>query len=79
MQKAWSRNRPVRPDVDPLLKQIRFLIAKDPRSTWAKANVSGLSPTTINSWLKGKTRHPQAASLQMAARMLGKKLVLEDK
>lgn len=79
MAKQWSKNRPVRPDTDPLYLQVKKLIAKDPRSTWAKANVSGLSPTTINNWMKGKTHHPQGTSLQMAARMLGKKIVLTDR
>jgi len=67
----WSANRPRRPDVDPLYLEIVDLIEKDPRSTFAKANVSGLSPATINNWTMRRVRHPQASSLQLAARMLG--------
>ena len=79
MPKPWSPSRPHKPNIDPMLDQIRTMIRNDPRSTWAKANVSGLSPNTINSWLNGKTRHPQAVSIQMAARMLGARLILEKK
>lgn len=75
--KAWSPNRPVRPDVDPLYDEIRTLILMDPRSTWAMANVSGLSTSTLKNWADGKVKRPQGVSLQMAARMLGKKIVLQ--
>lgn len=79
MTKQWSKRRPVRPATDPLYQQIRRLIIEDKRSTWAKANVSGLSPSTIKNWSEGRVSHPQGTSLQMAARMLGKKIILEDK
>ena len=68
---SWSKDRPVKPAVDPLYLELVDLIEKDPRSTWAKANVSGLSPATISNWTMRRVKHPQASSLQLAARMLG--------
>lgn len=66
--------RPVKPDRDPLLAELMVTMAKDPRTRNAKANVSGLSNATLKNWETGKTRRPQALSLQMAYRMLGYEL-----
>ena len=74
MKKVWSHNRPQRPNHDPMLDDILPLLRADRRSTWAKANVSGLSPSTLNNWESGKVRHPQSSSVQMAYRMLGYRL-----
>jgi len=71
MKNRWSPDRPVRPERDPLLEEIVELLARDNRSRWTKTNVSGLSPTTLRNWECGRVRHPQAASIQLAARMLG--------
>jgi len=79
MSTVWNKNRPTKPIVDPLYKQIVKFLLQDNRSTYAKANVSGLSQSTLNNWIKGKVRRPQSVSLQMAADMLGKKLTLVDK
>lgn len=73
----WSPDRPVKPSTDPLYEQIKELMAGDTRSTWAKANVSGLSTTTLTNWQRGKVKRPQGVSLQMAARMLGYEIVLK--
>lgn len=70
----WSKDRPVKPDMDPLLRDIVTLLKNDSRSTYAKANVSGLSPSTLKNWEKNKVRRPQSVSLQMAYRMLGYEL-----
>lgn len=70
----WSPDRPKKPDVDPLFEELVGLILADPRSTYAKANVSGLSAATFKNWTHGKVRRPQAVSMQMAARMLGLKM-----
>lgn len=72
--KQWSKSRPQRPDRDPMLDDILPLLARDKRSTWAKANVSGLSPATLKNWEAGKVRNPQSTSMQMAYRMLGYRL-----
>lgn len=73
----WSPDRPEKPSVDPIYDQIRTLLLMDKRSTWAQANVSGLSTATLNNWQRGKVKRPQGVSLQMAARMLGYDIVLE--
>lgn len=78
-KQVWSKNRPIKPDSDPLLKQIVPLLQRDNRSNYAKANVSGLSPTTFRNWTRGKVKHPQAVSVAMAARMLGYELKLVRK
>ena len=70
----WSADRPVKPDVDPMLGDLREALRKDNRSTFAKANVSGLSPSTIKNILEGRTRMPQGLTYQMAYRMLGYQL-----
>lgn len=75
-QPKWDRDRPVKPDVDPLYLQITSMIQQDTRSTYAKANVSGLSTATINNWCKHKVKRPQSVSLQMAAKMLGYQITL---
>lgn len=72
----WDRDRPVKPDVDPLYLEVTNLMKMDSRSTYAKANVSGLSTATINNWCKFKVRRPQSVSLQMAAKMLGYEITL---
>ena len=54
----------------PLVDRLRA----DKRSNFAKANVSGLSPSTLKNWENGKVRRPQSVSVQMAYRMLGYEL-----
>lgn len=75
--RLWSPRRPKRPEIDPLYKEILTLLKYDNRSTWAKANESGLSTTTIRNWEKRKVKRPSGVSLQMAAAMLGKRIRLE--
>lgn len=70
----WSKDRPQKPEIDPMLADLREALAADRRSTFAKANVSGLSPSTINDILNHKTRRPQAVTYQMAYKMLGYEL-----
>lgn len=66
----WSKDRPQKPELDPLLEDLLPLLRADRRSTFAKANVSGLSPSTLKNWQNNKVRRPQSVSLQMAFRML---------
>jgi hypothetical protein len=67
----WSKNRPVKPEVDPFMDDIVNRLSGDKRSQFQMADQSGLSPTTISNWMKGKVKRPQATSLVMAYRMLG--------
>ena len=75
--RLWSPRRPERPDVDPLYTQLLRLLERDKRSVWTKADESGLSTSTIRNWQKGKVKRPSGVSLQMAARMLGKRIRLD--
>lgn len=71
---TWSKDRPQKPDRDPMLDDLLPLLAADPRSNFAKANVSGLSASTLRKWERGDVRRPQSVSVQMAYKMLGYEL-----
>lgn len=75
--RLWSPRRPARPEVDPLYEQLVRLLERDKRSVWAKADASGLSTSTIYKWQKRAVRRPSGVSLQMAARLLGKRIRLD--
>jgi hypothetical protein len=75
--RLWSASRPERPEVDPIHVQIVDLMSNDSRTVWQKANESGLSVSTINNWHKGKVKRPNGVSLQMAAAMLGRRIILD--
>ena len=75
----WSKDRPVRPDHDPMLGNLRSLLAADQRSYFAKANVSGLAPGTLKRIVDGTTRRPQGVTIQMAYAMLGYEIVAVKK
>lgn len=70
----WSRNRPKRPDYDPMLANLRKLLADDQRSYHVKADKSGLAPGTLKKIEDGTTRRPLGTTVQMAYAMLGYKL-----
>lgn len=70
----WSKDRPQKPNRDPMLDDLLPLLVADPRSNFAKANVSGLSSSTLKNWVDGKVNRPQGVSLQMAYKMLGYEL-----
>jgi hypothetical protein len=71
----WSKNRPVRPDVDPMLGDLRGLLANDEQSYHTMADRSGLAPSTLMNIVTGKTRRPLGTTIQMAYAMLGYELV----
>ncbi len=71
---SWSKDRPTRPDRDPLLDDIVKRLNNDKRSNWALANVSGLAQATLTNWQNGKVRRPMGTSLQMAYNALGYEL-----
>ncbi|QIG66766.1 hypothetical protein EVB27_096 [Rhizobium phage RHph_TM16] len=67
----WSANRPQRPDVDPMLSDLRQLLANDPRTFHQQADLSGLAPGTLRKIVDGTTRRPMGTTIQMAYAMLG--------
>lgn len=70
----WSDDRPQKPNRDPMLDDLLPLLNADKRSTFAKANVSGLSPATLRNWSLGRVQRPMGVSIQMAYKMLGYRL-----
>ena len=70
----WSKDRPVKPDHDPMLMDLRSLLANDKRTYYGMANASGLAPATLQNIVNGKTRRPQGVTIQMAYAMLGYRL-----
>lgn len=75
----WSKDRPVKPDVDPLLGDLQNLLSGDNRTPYALANASGLAPSTIANINKRVTRRPQGVTLQMLAASLGYDVVLKKR
>lgn len=73
--RLWSPSRPRIPDTDPLYEQIVAQLLEDRRSYWEKADQSGLSQSTLRNWERGKVKQPKGISLQMAAQMLGGRIV----
>jgi hypothetical protein len=71
---VWSKDRPRRPDVDPMLGELRALLALDKRNYRTKADRSGLAPSTIKKIEDGTTRRPMGTTVQMAYAMLGYRL-----
>jgi transcriptional regulator with XRE-family HTH domain len=61
-------------DKDPIIDYLRTVI-NDSHITLKKiGDESGVNPTTISNWLYGKTKRPQAASINAVLRVLGHKL-----
>lgn len=71
---VWSKNRPKRPDFDPMLGDLRELLTADRRNYHMKADISGLAPSTLKNIEDGTTRRPLGTTVQMAYRMLGYEL-----
>lgn len=67
----WSKDRPARPDRDPILEDLVGHLRRDKRSYFAKANVSGVSITAIKNIEEGTTRRPQGVTLWMIYKGLG--------
>ena len=71
----WAKDRPVKPDVDPMLTDLRERLLADKRTYYQKANASGIAPATIRNILNYKTRRPQGVTILMLYRSLGLELV----
>lgn len=71
----WAKDRPEKPDEDPMLSDLRDKLEHDERTYYQKANASGISPSTIRNILNHKTKRPQGVTIQMLYRSLGMELV----
>lgn len=67
----WAKNRPVKPDTDPMLSDLREELLNDDRTYYQKANASGIAPSTIRNIVNGKTRKPQGLTIMMIYKALG--------
>jgi transcriptional regulator with XRE-family HTH domain len=65
---------PIRPACDPLLPFV--LDALEGHSPETIAEKSGLSAQTIRNWRQGRTKYPQAISMEFALRAVGYKLAV---
>ena len=66
-------------DKDPMIDEIRTIVERSGASyKWVHDN-SSVAVTTMTQWFDGKTRRPQAATMNAVLRALGYKLgVVED-
>jgi transcriptional regulator with XRE-family HTH domain len=61
-------------DKDPIIDEIRTVVQDSGVSYRQIEEESGVTSWTLRSWFDGKTRRPQAATLNAVARALGYKL-----
>jgi hypothetical protein len=67
--------------VDPVIGQIRKIITEKHGAVTnlsAIEKAGGPTYTTVNNWMRGKTRRPQNATIEAAGRALGMKRVWVD-
>jgi len=61
-------------DKDPMIDQVRTVIADSQMTYKAISEASGVTSTTLRGWLDGSTRKPQAATFNAVLRACGYKL-----
>lgn len=61
-------------DKDPIIDQVRTVIADSQMTYKAISEASSVTPMTIRNWLDGQTRKPQAATVNAVLRACGYKL-----
>lgn len=65
-------------DKDPIIDEVRTVFQTAGVSKQWVEDHSGVTSTTLHSWFDGKTRRPQAATINAVLRSLGKKLGVVD-
>jgi DNA-binding phage protein len=63
-------------DKDPMIDQVRTVVADSHMTYKAIAEASGVSRHTISGWLDGTTKKPQAATFNAVLRTCGFKLAI---
>jgi transcriptional regulator with XRE-family HTH domain len=63
-------------DKDPMIDQVRTIIQDSGITYKSLSEDSGVSVSTINNWLGGATKKPQAASMNAVLRALNHKLAI---
>lgn len=61
-------------DKDPIIDEIRTIVGASGASYKWIEDTSGVTVTTLYAWFSGKTRKPQAATINAVLRALGYKL-----
>ena len=61
---------------DPTLTQVLMLMRNGELSIAGIAKQSGISPTTLHNWDKGRTMRPQNVTMEFALRAMGYKRVI---
>jgi hypothetical protein len=65
-------------DKDPIIDEVRTVVqAAHVTKQWIE-DESGVTAQTLHAWFDGKTRRPQAATINAVLRALGKKLGVVD-
>lgn len=65
-------------DKDPIIDEVRTVFqASGVTKQWVE-DASGVTSNTLHAWFDGKTRRPQAATINAVLRALGKKLGVVD-
>lgn len=64
-------------DRDPLLNEVLKALENEPIAKVSRK--TGIAPTTLRNWWKGKTRRPQAITMNFALRSVGKKFMIGDR
>jgi transcriptional regulator with XRE-family HTH domain len=63
-------------DKDPIIDEIRTVYQESGATYKWVSDASGVTSTTLNNWFKGKTKKPQAATINAVLRALGYKLAV---
>jgi len=65
-------------DKDPIIDEIRSVYQDSGVNYRWISEHSGVAPATLHNWFDGKTRRPQAATINAVLRSIGKKLGIVD-
>ena len=65
-------------DKDPIIDEVRSVFQDAGVTKQWVADESGVTANTLHAWFDGKTRRPQAATINAVLRALGKKLGVVD-
>jgi DNA-binding phage protein len=63
-------------DKDPVLDIVRTIVDDSHMKLKRVADSSGVAPTTLYNWFKGKTRRPQFATIAAVSRACGKEVTV---
>jgi transcriptional regulator with XRE-family HTH domain len=74
MTKGFTYKSYVFVDKDPIIDEVRTIVQMSGATYKKIEEDSGVTSATLRAWFQGKTRKPQAATLNAVARVLGYKI-----